>query len=160
MLHIKKNFPRYSLACLIIIVLLETPSILFASGEPISLYALDAQNRHFVEFDFYPSGYSDGFYWGPSARHLNWNEGYSHEMLSGEWAAGIYYNGIHDNKTQWLADWFKVPNWQTHTSFHQNSNYQVWNHRTAQSEVNDLNIKVTIDSNLVDLGANGYASLE
>jgi hypothetical protein len=39
-------------------------------------------------------------------------------MLSGEWAAAIYYNGIHDNKTQWLTDLFKVPDWQTHTSFH------------------------------------------
>jgi len=156
MLHIEEHYLGYFLVILFIFVLFATPTFLYAAYEPIGLYTNDyyASNGG-VAFDFYPSGYSDGWYWGYSDRHQQ----DSHEMLSGEWASGIFYNGIHDNKTQWLTDWFMVPNWPTYTSFIQDPNFEVWNHKTARSRVYDSNVRVTIDYNLIDIGDSNYVSL-
>jgi hypothetical protein len=50
------------------------------------------------------AGYSDKFYWGASPRHNVEDE---HEMLSGEWGAAIYYDGIGTgNQAMWLTDCF------------------------------------------------------
>jgi len=139
----------------ILIILFIVCDSVYALGS--DFYLADGTGVTSWEFDI--AGYSDGFYWGESQRHLNY-VGNPHEMLSGEWASGIYYNGIHNNKTQWLTDWFMVPDWPTYTSFIQDSNFQVWNnHRTARSRVYDSNVRVTIDYNLIDLGESNCVSL-
>jgi hypothetical protein len=54
------------------------------------------------------SGYADISYWYPSIRHSCENH---HEMLTGEWAAGIYYDGIATgSEAMWLTDKFMCPN--------------------------------------------------
>ena len=160
----KHIFKSFYFNCLIVFAMLGIPSVLYATGEPNGLYT-ESRFNSAIEFDFYPSGYSDGWFWGKSDRHHNWNGGDpmygdAHEMLSGEWVAAIYYDGIHDNRTQWLTNQFVYPDWQTYTSFYQDPNIQVWdNYRAARSDVNDPNVKVTIDYKLVDIGDSNYVVL-
>jgi len=81
----EKIFIRLSLICLF--VLFVSPSFLYADGESFWLFTNHylASNGG-VSFGFYPSGYSDGWYWGVSDSHLHWPSDY-HETLSGDWAA-------------------------------------------------------------------------
>ena len=129
-----------------------------------------------AEFD--SAGYSDCFYWGYSVFH----QYDSHEMLSGEWAAAIYYDGIDTNSNQakWLTDYFLYPFITTNSNFifvDVNSfddpnnaitpydgfvtNYHGTHtaYDTAQSIIANNNIRVTIDYEMVDLGQNGYSPL-
>jgi hypothetical protein len=140
------------------LVLLAVPLILHAEDEPIGLYTNDYfASSGGVAFNCYPSGYSDGWYWGyMTGKH----EYGSHETLSGEWATAIYYTGIHNNKANWLTRHFLYPYWDPDTSFNEDQNfYQGPNYRTARSRVYDPNIQVTIDYNIVDLGESRFASL-
>ena len=72
------------------------------------------------------AGFSDWIYYG------NENNIYHpydyHEVLSGEWAAAIYYDGIDTspinpadpssgNQAMWLTDLFLYPNWNTNSDF-------------------------------------------
>jgi len=126
----------------------------------------------FGEFD--AGGYSDWYYWGQSPRH-----GYEyHEMLSGEWAAAIYYDGIATgNQAMWLTDYFLWPNWEnfdndfTVTSCSSwddpsppgnpiSPNYNAKDHAqnpvtaydTGQSVIQNGQVRITIDYEMVDLG--------
>jgi hypothetical protein len=82
-------------------VLFAVPSISYAQDEYFRL----GSSASAATFDFYPSGYSDGWYWGASSdpnRHAHWTSG-SHEMLSGEWSAGLAYSvSGGTTKFQWL----------------------------------------------------------
>ncbi len=56
----------------------------------------------FARFD--SGGYCDWYNWGESDIH---EVGTYHEMLSGEWGAAIYYDGIESApKATWLTDQF------------------------------------------------------
>jgi len=69
------------------------------------------------------AGYSDWIFYGKSPDH-----DYSyHEILSGEWAAAIYYEGIdteildpntNDREAMWLTKNFVFPDWGTNSDFH------------------------------------------
>jgi hypothetical protein len=159
-----------SIFCLfIVLALFVIPTVLFAQDEPIGLYTHDYYaSSGGVAFNCYPSGYSDGWYWGWTSRHKK----YSHETLSGEWAAAIYYNGIHNNKANWLETYFRFPYWHPDTNFREDANFyynqdipqwqswRVWNnHLNAQSRVYDPNIQITIDYRITDLGADGNVAI-
>lgn len=70
------------------------------------------------------AGYSDWIWYGASPIH---DHDY-HEVLSGEWAAAIYYDGISTDLTadpndgdrrqaMWLTKHFDYPNWPTNSNF-------------------------------------------
>ena len=161
----KINFSRLSLICLF--VLFVSSSLLYAVGESFWLFTKDyLASSGEVSFGFYPSGYSDGWYWGVSDRHLHWDYGY-HETLSGDFAAAIFFSGIRDNKSMWLTNHFEEPTWTPVTDFNSGS-YNSWNDPnnpidacdTARSMVEiPGQIRVTIDYNLVDLGEANYSPL-
>ena len=78
----------------LVIVLFVCSNSVFAVGEVFHIYGGSAT------WGFYDSGYSDGFYWGYSNRHPYT----SHEMLSGEWAAAIWWNNCGYSHALWLTD--------------------------------------------------------
>lgn len=60
------------------------------------------------------AGYGDYFNWWESPYHPH----ESHELLSGEWAAAIYYDGIDTgDSSMWLTDKFIEPYWETNSDF-------------------------------------------
>jgi hypothetical protein len=94
-----------SIFCLFILFVLSVPvSPLFASGEEFWLNS-DYSANPAVKFGFNRAGYSDECDWGESNRH-NWL-GAPHELLCGEFAAAIYFDGIQNNCPNWLTDRFK-----------------------------------------------------
>jgi len=57
-----------------------------------------------VTMNFDAAGYSDWWYWGYHWPRHPYSE---HEMLSGEWAAALHYDGIASgNDAMWLTDYF------------------------------------------------------
>lgn len=110
-----------------------------------------------VKMAFDAAGYSDWWDWGRNdwPRHP-----YSaHEMLSGEWAGAVHYDGIASgNQAMWLTDQFSFPNWPTSTGFTQVS-FNSWDHPvnpidgldTAQSVIQNAQVRITIDYEMVDL---------
>ena len=154
----KKSFIGLSLICLF--VLFVNSSFLYAYGESFGVYSEASE----VAFEFYPSGYSDGWYWGYSEDKHEYS---SHEVLSGDFGAAIFFSGIRDNKAMWLTQHFEYPSWNPVTDFNAGS-YDSWNDPlnfidnidTAQSMVEIPNlIRVTIDYSLVDLGEDNYSPL-
>lgn len=71
------------------------------------------------------AGYSDWIWYGPTDIH----EHAYHEVLSGEWGAAIYYDGIdtpvtadpndaaNRKQAMWLTKEFSYPNWYTNSDF-------------------------------------------
>ncbi len=119
------------------------------------------------------AGYSDdGFYYGPSPSHPV--SGY-HELLSGEWGAAVYYDGIHTTwidpvnpnkgkKAMWLTNLFEYPNWYTNSDFVVSSDPakqpRSWadpngnpapQNDTAISYIDNGTMEVRIDYEVVDL---------
>ena len=107
------------------------------------------------------AGYSDKFWWGPSPRHNH--PGY-HEMLSGEWGAAIYYDGIATgSEAMWLTDKFLYPNWETYCDFTIDYSPVSWDNEsnpvdgldTGYSRIKNAKVRITIDYEMVDLGEGG-----
>lgn len=82
---------------------------------------------------FDAGGYSDWWIWGESPRHYYGR----HELLSGEWAAAIYYDGIETSpidpndsnsamQAMWLTDVFSYPTWWTNSTFSKNGDSDCW----------------------------------
>jgi len=112
------------------------------------------------EGGFDAAGFSDKFWWGTSPRH-NFTE---HEMLWGEWAAAIYYDGIATApKAMWLTDKFVFPDWITNSDFYIWGITNQWNdpanpvvgYDTGYSSIRNGQVIVTIDYEMVDLGQQG-----
>ena len=113
-----------------------------------------------VEMNFDAAGYSDWMYWGYNSPRHPYEQ---HEMLWGEWAAAIYYDGL-DN-AMWLTDLFSYPDWPTNTNLEtvsfsswDNNNNPIDGLDTAQSVISNNQVRITIDYEMVDLGqqeANG-----
>jgi hypothetical protein len=168
-MHPKRNTYRFCVLCLFIIVAI--PVISNAGG---GLFELN-NPYWFIELD--QAGYADFTYWYPSPRHQYPT---AHEMLTGEWAAAIYYDGIgSDPNAMWLTDEFEYPRWYTNSEFTQNWDYSAWNNSanpiwddpcqptgpysrdysqvnhgngdTAQSIISDGKLEITIDYEMVDL---------
>jgi parallel beta-helix repeat protein len=116
---------------------------------------------------FDAAGYSDGIYWGESPIHSY----YFHEVLSGEWGAAIYYDGIStEPNAMWLTNQFIYPDWTTNSKFSIFSNPTAWHNQnnptpgdnTGQSVIKntqDNRIKVTIDYEIADLGASNRSPM-
>ena len=106
------------------------------------------------------AGYSDVIEYGYSLEHP-----YTyHELLSGEWGAAIYYDGIKDaHKAMWLTDKFLFPNWTTNSNFFiaENPGVQVgaWHNpdnptplnNTGRSVIENAQVRIQIDYEVVDL---------
>ncbi|HEX40735.1 MAG TPA: LamG domain-containing protein [Phycisphaerales bacterium] len=123
----------------------------------------------YAQFD--GAGYCDWCLWGESDGHEV--EDY-HEMLSGEWGAAIYYDGIESAPAaMWLTDKFIWPNWETNSDFTlvsasswdnpsnpvtPNTDAEDRYHNpvtacdTGQSVISNSDIEITIDYEVVDLG--------
>jgi len=57
------------------------------------------------------AGYSDALYYS--------HDGFTHEMLSGEWAGAIQYDGIDTTggEAMWLTSYMNCPSWTTNSTF-------------------------------------------
>jgi len=126
----------------------------------------------YLESYFDAAGYSDEINYGPSLLHEY--EPY-HEMLSGEWAAAIYYDGIdtgliepsepdRGRKAMWLTKQFVFPDWWTNSLFHPTEPIicEAWNNPanpaasssgrdTGRSVIVNDEVSITINYELVDL---------
>jgi len=118
------------------------------------------------------AGYGDEFFWGESPYHPH--QGW-HELLSGEWAAAIYYDGIEtDPCSMWLTDKFIEPYWETNSDFESDTEpnswndpsnpvnglpYEINNDDTGQSVIANDEVEITIDFEMVDLGAGEFSPL-
>jgi hypothetical protein len=74
----------------------------------IELTCPDDCNKLAIYLDDF--GYSDGLFYTHHAVP-------SHELLSGEWAAAILYDGIASAGPMWLTHSFVCPDWQTNSTF-------------------------------------------
>ena len=119
----------------------------------------------FGEFD--SAGYSDWIWYGLSPTH---NYAY-HEMLSGEWASAIYYEGIGTDMVDpnnsdsryamWLTDEFIYPDWMTNSDFivPNDEDCIAWNdpnnptpeHNTSHTIIANDDVEITVDMEVVDL---------
>jgi len=136
-------------------------SVCFGSfnGKSLTLGDKDQTNRapyFFGTFD--AAGYSDWIYYGPSPFH----EFDYHEILSGEYGAAIYYNGIgtQNQNAMWLTRQFDFPDWITNSDFVMGSICQAWAdpnsnpaplYDTGKSIIHNNHIEVTVDYEVVDL---------
>ncbi len=142
-----------------------------AAMRPQDKFVLLASPHWFAKFD--GGGFCDWYHWGGAGLSECHPYDY-HEMLSGEWAAAIYYDGIAtDPHAMWLTDYFRFPFWTT------NSDFELelatgWHDPTnpvpvSQGKVSDLGdfidmndtgrsiisngeVRITIDYEVVDLG--------
>jgi uncharacterized repeat protein (TIGR01451 family) len=103
------------------------------------------------------AGFSDGIWYGRSPIHP-----YEyHELLSGEWAAAIYYDGIDTavidpetgrRQAMWLTRQFEYPDWFTNSTFTASGICTAWNNPvnpipyndTGQSVITNGEVEVTI----------------
>jgi hypothetical protein len=104
------------------------------------------------------AGYTDDYIiWDTTPRHPH----PGHEMLSGEWGAAIYYNGIGtEPNAMWLTDKFIYPDWYTNSNFQIFQNPISWNDPnnpvvgkdTGYSVIRNGQVEIKIDYEMVDLG--------
>ncbi|MCK4999418.1 MAG: DUF11 domain-containing protein, partial [Anaerohalosphaera sp.] len=117
---------------------------------------------------FDDAGYSDyGIFYGQSDIH----EFPLHELLSGEWGAAIYFDGIATgDKAMWLTDMFLYPDWATNSNFVGDPNSRDEGDNSNNSPGYDFNdygqsvirngkLEITIDYEVVDLGEDGYSPM-
>jgi hypothetical protein len=153
---------RKILNIILIVLGLGASSPVFGAGESIWLQG-DS-----IRWGFYPSGYSDGWWWGEDDRH-DWS-GSEHEMLSGEWAAAIHYDGIASGSAaMWLTRSFVYPDFTTNSNFSTVGEPNAWNnpanpvqgidsaYATIRDEPNKVKIK--IDWELADLSGGAFSPL-
>ena len=74
----------------------------------------------------------------------------SHENLSGEWAAAIYYDGIETpgHQTMWLTQWFSCPDFQTNSNFETVQSLQTWDDPDNPTEGNDTGYSIISNGKL------------
>jgi len=131
------------------------------AGNPPSSQGLTLSNPYW-DMTLDAAGYSDYLGWFYSPRpHVQG------EMLSGEWAVAVYYDGISTNpNAMWLTDYFIFPDWETNSDFEIYQNPNAWDDPcnpvvgddTGYSAIRNAQIEVRIDYEIVDLGeqdANG-----
>jgi len=129
----------------------------------------------YIYGDFDPAGFSDWIWYGPSDLHKASDY---HEVLSGEWAAAVYYDGIDTvvmtdpnggperRQAMWLTRQFEYPYWWTNSRFHAGSECRSWDNPlnptpgpdTGRSIITDKRIEIVIDYEMVDLEFLGSTS--
>jgi hypothetical protein len=109
-------------------------------------------------------GYADIFHWSLSPYHPHG----SHELLSGEWGAAIYYDGNPKApNAMWLTDYFLAPPWPTYNNFliktdpnySDNPNNPVVGYDTGRSVIKNNEVEITIDYEIADLGDGNFSPL-
>jgi len=139
------------------------------AGDPPSDETLDLHwPCGIARFD--AAGFADVIKWSASDYHPHED----HELLSGEWAAAIYYDGIEtDTASMWLTDKLLYPDWETDNDFEYDSAPQDWNdpnnpvvsayetnrNDTGQSVIANGEVEITIDYEMVDLGEGQFSPL-
>lgn len=135
-------------------------------GEPFRL-GRDTSGAPYFYGDLDSAGYSDWIWYGPSDIH---DVDQFHELLSGEWAAAISYDGIDTalidpvnpslgHKAMWLTQKFQYPDWNTNSRFGTFGTYGAWDDPsnptpgpdTAISVIRNGKAEITIDYEVVDL---------
>jgi uncharacterized repeat protein (TIGR01451 family) len=155
MFSLRKKTSCLILVCIISCFVLNNSA--FGVGENFTVYGGP------TTWGFYDTGYSDGWYWGYSEdEHPHGN----HEMLSGEFAAAIWWPNCGSNEAIWLTDWFECPSFSTNTIFQSYGNppYLTWNDTnnpvnsvdTAYAVIRDSlygqnSIEIKMDFEVVDL---------
>lgn len=103
------------------------------------------------------AGYSDVIMWGYEPNHHPHSY---HEVLSGEWGAAIFYNGIQtEPNAMWLTDYFCYPYWTTNSNFQILTSPSAWHdqtnpvplNNTGQSVIANDEVQITLDYEVVDL---------
>lgn len=111
---------------------------------------------------FDAAGFSDDFYWDNSPYHPH----DYHELLSGEWGAAIYYDGIStDPNAMWMTDYFLFPYWPTLSNFEIDTSCSGWNDQqnpvdgydTGRSVIKNSEVEITIDYEIADIGSSTYS---
>jgi hypothetical protein len=102
-------FPLFVLAVFFLLSInLASEEIIREQPKGLNLSCPQACNEWDITLDDY--GYSDWINFRPLSVP-------SHEMLSGEWAAAIYYNGIPNGQSMWLTRQFICPTFTTNSDF-------------------------------------------
>lgn len=94
--------------------------LLFATSKCFAGYSEFQINCPYWEIRFDRAGYVDLTFWYDSVRHNSYNsEDHRHEMMTGDWAAAVWYQGIKQgsNQAQWLTNSFVAPGFETDTPF-------------------------------------------
>jgi len=113
------------------------------------------------------AGYADFFFWNNAPGHPY----AGHEMLSGEWAAAIHYNGVNNSgldptapagTATWLTDQFVSPVWATNGAFVETAGGAIstWDNPanpvvgndTGRSIITNAQVRIQIDYEMADLG--------
>lgn len=127
----------------------------------------DQDPYFFADFDF--AGFTDVIYYTRSPSH-QYN---CHEILSGEWAAAIYYEDVNTvpvdpenpaagNKSMWLTDKFLYPDWSTNSDFKASVGHTFYSwddpinptseYDTGRTAITNDDLEIIIDYEVVDLG--------
>ena len=104
------------------------------------LYCPDACNVWYIYLNDF--GYSDALFY-------SFPPGNDHEMLSGEWAAAIYYDQIESAPdAMWLTDQFICPNFQTNSNFWVVSPMQPSGPNQVSSVIQNPEVRIEITATM------------
>lgn len=176
-----KYYRTVASVLLIVIALFSVNS--FSAPYGCEIYEMELSCPYWYMM-FNRAGYMDITYWYPSQRHPY----YAHEMMTGDWAAAVYYDGINiTSEAEWLTNWFEVPDFYTNQHFtfgnksvsndpcnpvwtdpNQPSEYTggsqyqcssaPWGD-TGISDINDGKLEVEIHYEVADLGEYGWSPM-
>jgi len=160
------NLPRKVVWTLYVLLLIPQ-SIIYATSPSegtVHLYTPFPHPDGILDATLDAAGYSDAINWGRSGYHPH----NFHELLSGEWAAAIYYNGIAtEPNAMWLTNRFVAPTWTTNSKFQFETWPEDWNDPnnpvigidTGRSVIENNEVEVTIDYEIADLGEGNFSPL-
>ena len=110
------------------------------------------------------SGHVEESKWDYSQYHPH---GY-HDLLSGEWGAAIFYDGITtEPNAMWLTDYFEAPYWTTNSDFQigtvptgwDDANNPIDGYDTGLSVIENNEVEVRIDYEIAGFGENEFSPL-
>jgi len=136
----KRTFPTFFSALFILFACVLAEGAFYNTAEVITSPYWDATLD--------AAGYGDEFWWGNSPYHPH----AYHELLSGEWGAAIYYEGIAtDSNAMWVTNYFQVPDWDTMNDFGVQTAFSSWDHANNPVDVYDTGQSV-IKNDEVEVG--------
>jgi len=169
----RAHINRLLMSFVIVIVVVSLWSTSYGIEEPLGRERLKGVGLFRLEcpewyIDLDQAGYSD---WWFCKIVPGWHcVSYTHEVLSGEWAAAIYYHGILNGggdptapagTAVWLTDSYICPSWTTNTSFTQVS-VAAWDNPAnpsgtgkndeARTVITNGQVNIKIEYEIADLG--------